>query len=102
MACLLLSLWSRKDHAMIRLQRTIKNSISCEGIGLHTGKPVRMKLNPAPTDTGVVFIRTDRGNARIRAIGANTAATSYATTLSQNGITVDRRTPACGVFRPRH
>ena len=73
---------------MIRLQRTIKNSISCEGIGLHTGKPVRMKLNPAPTDTGVVFIRIDRANAGISAIGANTAATSYATTLSQNGITV--------------
>jgi UDP-3-O-[3-hydroxymyristoyl] N-acetylglucosamine deacetylase len=73
---------------MIRPQRTIKNSISCEGIGLHTGKPVRMKLNPAPTDAGVVFIRIDQGNAGIRAIGANTAATSYATTLSQNGITV--------------
>jgi len=73
---------------MIRLQRTIKNSISCEGIGLHTGKPVRMTLNPAPTDMGIVFIRIDRGNAEIRAIEANTAATNYATTLSQNGITV--------------
>jgi UDP-3-O-[3-hydroxymyristoyl] N-acetylglucosamine deacetylase len=35
-----------------------------------------------------VFIRTDLGNAKIRAIGANTAATSYATTLSQNGVSI--------------
>ncbi len=73
---------------MIRFQRTIKTSISCEGIGLHTGSPVRMTLNPASAGTGVVFIRTDLGNAEIRAIAANTAATSYATTLSQNGVSV--------------
>jgi len=73
---------------MIRSQRTIKTSISCEGIGLHTGTPVRMTLKPASEGTGVVFIRTDLGNAKIRAIGANTAATSYATTLSQNGVSI--------------
>ncbi len=73
---------------MIRFQRTIKSSITCEGIGLHTGMPVKMTLKPAPAGTGVVFIRTDVGGAKIRAIAANTAATSYATTLSQNGASV--------------
>lgn len=73
---------------MIRFQRTIKSSITCEGIGLHTGKPVKMTLKPAPAGTGVVFVRTDLGGAKIRAIAANTAATSYATTLSQNGASV--------------
>ncbi len=73
---------------MIRPQRTLSNSISCEGIGLHSGRQVRMTLKPAPAGTGIVFIRRDRGNARVDAVAANIAATSYATTLSQNGISV--------------
>jgi UDP-3-O-[3-hydroxymyristoyl] N-acetylglucosamine deacetylase len=73
---------------MIRFQRTIKKSITCVGIGLHTGKPVKMTLKPAPASTGIVFIRTDLDNAEIKAIAANTVSTSYATTLSQNGVFV--------------
>ena len=73
---------------MIRYQRTLSSSISCEGIGLHSGKPVRMTLRPAPIGTGIVFIRTDLENAEVRAVAANTATTGYATTLSQNGVTI--------------
>ncbi len=73
---------------MIRYQRTLSKSISCEGIGLHSGKPVRMTLRPAPMGTGVVFIRTDLRNAEVRAVAANTATTDYATTLSENGVSV--------------
>jgi len=73
---------------MSRLQRTLKNSISCEGIGLHTGQPVKMTFKPAPAGNGVVFIRTDLGNAEISAIATNTAATNHATTLSQDGASV--------------
>jgi UDP-3-O-[3-hydroxymyristoyl] N-acetylglucosamine deacetylase len=73
---------------MIRFQRTIRKSITCEGIGLHTGKPVKMTLKPAPASTGIVFIRTDLDNAEIKAIAANTVSTNYATTLSQNGVFV--------------
>lgn len=73
---------------MIRSQRTLKNNITCEGIGLHTGQPVTMVLKPAPINTGIVFIRTDLGNARIKAVATSTAATSYATTLSQNNVSV--------------
>lgn len=73
---------------MLRFQRTIKHSISFEGVGLHTGASVRMTLLPAPADTGVVFLRTDSGYAEIRAVAANRAATGYATTLGSNGTTV--------------
>ncbi len=73
---------------MIRLQRTIKNTILCEGIGLHSGKAVKMLLKPAPADSGVVFIRTDLGRREIAATAVNTSATSFATTLSQNGASV--------------
>lgn len=41
------------------LQRTIKNTISCFGIGVHSGKPASITLHPAPEDSGITFIRTD-------------------------------------------
>jgi UDP-3-O-[3-hydroxymyristoyl] N-acetylglucosamine deacetylase len=40
-------------------QRTVKSLISASGVGLHTGRKVRISLRPAPPDTGVVFRRTD-------------------------------------------
>lgn len=41
------------------LQTTVRNKVSCEGIGLHGGKLVRMTINPAPADSGIVFKRLD-------------------------------------------
>lgn len=73
---------------MIRSQRTIKQSILGEGIGLHTGKTVKMTLLPAPPDTGVVFIRADRDHAEIHAKASNISATGHATTLSRNNTSV--------------
>lgn len=40
-------------------QRTLKNSITETGIGLHKGRKVTMTLRPAPADTGIVFRRVD-------------------------------------------
>ena len=40
-------------------QRTLKESIRSTGIGLHTGRKVLMTLRPAPSNTGIVFRRTD-------------------------------------------
>jgi len=40
-------------------QRTIKKPIKLSGIGLHTGTRVNMRFKPAPTNTGINFIRTD-------------------------------------------
>jgi UDP-3-O-[3-hydroxymyristoyl] N-acetylglucosamine deacetylase len=40
-------------------QTTVKASVSCAGIGLHSGSEVTLTLRPAPADTGIVFIRTD-------------------------------------------
>jgi UDP-3-O-[3-hydroxymyristoyl] N-acetylglucosamine deacetylase len=73
---------------MIRFQRTIKKSGSCEGIGLHTGKNVQMTLLPAPADTGVVFVRRDQDHAEIHAMASNVATTGYATTLRQGSVSV--------------
>jgi len=40
-------------------QRTIKKPIELNGIGLHTGANVHLKFKPAPTNTGINFIRVD-------------------------------------------
>ncbi len=40
-------------------QRTIKTRATIRGIGLQTGKSVKLNLKPAPPDRGIVFIRTD-------------------------------------------
>jgi UDP-3-O-[3-hydroxymyristoyl] N-acetylglucosamine deacetylase len=40
-------------------QRTLKDSITATGIGLHSGAKVYMTLRPAPANTGVVFRRLD-------------------------------------------
>ena len=40
-------------------QRTLRDRISCSGIGLHSGLPVAITLHPALPDAGIVFCRTD-------------------------------------------
>src|SRR5262245_50611267 len=40
-------------------QRTLKSLISASGVGLHTGRKVRITLRPAPPDAGIVFRRVD-------------------------------------------
>lgn len=41
------------------LQKTLKNTVSCTGIGAHTGAPVTLILRPAPANSGIRFVRTD-------------------------------------------
>ena len=70
-------------------QQTLAGEVTCNGIGLHSGKPVDLKLLPAPIDTGIVFIRVDLPDKpSIRAIAANITSTTKATTLSENGAEV--------------
>ena len=42
-------------------QSTLKASIDCVGIGLHSGRRVKMVLRPAAANHGIVFRRTDLG-----------------------------------------
>lgn len=68
----------------MRFQRTIKQEVSFEGIGLHTGAHVSVRLKPAPRDTGIIFQRIDKNIM----IGANVGAvvdTAFATSLGSNG-----------------
>lgn len=40
-------------------QRTLKESVSAMGVGLHKGEKVQLTLRPAPANTGIVFRRVD-------------------------------------------
>jgi UDP-3-O-[3-hydroxymyristoyl] N-acetylglucosamine deacetylase len=63
-------------------QRTLKNSIRAQGVGLHTGQKVLMTLRPAAPDTGIVFRRTDLDPpVDIRATADNVGDTQLGTTL---------------------
>jgi len=44
---------------MNRFQTTLDKAVSCKGVGLHLGKETTITFNPAPPDTGYVFVRTD-------------------------------------------
>lgn len=40
-------------------QATLSGSVEAPGIGVHSGRPVTLRLHPAPEDHGIVFVRTD-------------------------------------------
>lgn len=68
------------------LQTTIHRMVETEGIGLHTGLHGKLRLAPAPADTGVVFRRVDLDQFLIEAHGSNVARVSYATSLMKQGV----------------
>jgi UDP-3-O-[3-hydroxymyristoyl] N-acetylglucosamine deacetylase len=67
-------------------QTTIERPVEISGIGLHTAVPGRIRLMPAPPDTGIVFRRIDLDNFEIEAHGRNVARVSYATSLMKKGV----------------
>jgi UDP-3-O-[3-hydroxymyristoyl] N-acetylglucosamine deacetylase len=72
-------------------QQTIAEKISCTGVGLHTGKPVQLTLQPARAGTGIVFVRTDLPEpVEIPARPSSlTGRAHLATTLGRQGATLD-------------
>jgi len=72
-----------KEEIVLRRQRTLKQSVSCYGMGLHTGLIVNMTLRPLPPGSGVVFQRLDlEGHPRIKATYTNISGTNMATSLA--------------------
>ena len=68
---------------MIR-QRTIKKAFETVGIGLHSGRKVKLALRPAPVDTGIVFRRIDLNPpVAIKAEPERVNDTRMATTLDK-------------------
>lgn len=75
---------------MSEKQRTIKQSVSVTGVGLHTGKSVKLTFNPAPENHWFKFQRTDlEGFPVIEADVDLVVDTSRGTTLEKNGVRVN-------------
>jgi UDP-3-O-[3-hydroxymyristoyl] N-acetylglucosamine deacetylase len=67
---------------ILALQRTLKTSIACVGVGLHSGRKLEMALHPAPIGTGIVFRRTDLEGCEIPARYDHVADTRLCTVLA--------------------
>jgi UDP-3-O-[3-hydroxymyristoyl] N-acetylglucosamine deacetylase len=68
-------------------RRTLRREVGCTGIGLHSGKPVRLSLRPAPAEHGIRFLRTDVG-VEIPATLEHLGSQDHATTLSRDGVSI--------------
>jgi len=68
------------------LQTTVDRPVETQGVGLHTAVPSRLRLVPAPADTGIVFRRVDLENFEIEAHARHLARVSYATSLMKRGV----------------
>lgn len=68
-------------------RRTLRREVACTGIGLHSGRAVRLRLRPAPADHGIRFLRTDIG-VTIPATLAHIGAQDHATTLRRDGVSI--------------
>jgi UDP-3-O-[3-hydroxymyristoyl] N-acetylglucosamine deacetylase len=67
-------------------QTTLASAVEATGLGLHTAVQVRLRLAPAPPDTGYVFLRTDLDGFEIPASVECISHCSYATTLMRTGV----------------
>jgi len=73
---------------ILTYQCTLASDATVWGIGLHTGARVRLRLTPAPANTGIVFRRIDLEGFIIEARAKNVARVSYATSLMKKGVLI--------------
>jgi len=73
----------------LRNQRTISQPVSVFGFGFWSGRDVHLEFRPATPDSGITFVRTDAGEARIKAVVANRIETPRRTTLSYGRASVE-------------
>ena len=71
-------------------QKTLNNPVKIEGIGLHSGKKVSLKILPASPNSGIQFKRIDiqENNLVIPSV-YNVSSANFCTTISNDsGLTV--------------
>lgn len=70
-------------------QRTLRSTVSCTGVGLHSGTPITLTLRPAPANSGIVFVRSDLEEpVEIPARAEFVVDTTMATTIAQGNVKV--------------
>ncbi|PTT36577.1 bifunctional UDP-3-O-[3-hydroxymyristoyl] N-acetylglucosamine deacetylase/3-hydroxyacyl-ACP dehydratase [Chryseobacterium sp. 'Rf worker isolate 10'] len=74
---------------MSDMQKTLQQEVTLSGIGLHTGKEVKLTIKPAKENTGFVFVRTDlEGHPQVEADVNYVVATERGTTLEKLGVKI--------------
>lgn len=68
-------------------QTTIKKSVELVGIGLHKGSPVRLRLEPMESNSGIVFYRSDV-DVSIPLVPENVVDTKMATVIGKDGYVI--------------
>ena len=68
-------------------QTTIKKAVELVGIGLHKGVPVRLRLEPLESNSGIVFYRSDV-DVSIPLIPENVVDTKMATVIGKEGYVI--------------
>jgi len=66
-------------------QRTIRDELVIEGIGLHSGEHSHIRLIPAPANTGIIFFRADNGRHKIPLSPERVVSTQNNSALGING-----------------
>ena len=74
--------------AKLVYERTIRIPTECNGVGLHSGAPVTLRILPAPAGRGIVFRRVDLDDFEVEADSRNIAKVSYATSLMKKGVLI--------------
>lgn len=70
-------------------QKTINTEISLTGVGLHTGKEVKMTFKPAPINNGFTFVRVDlEGQPIVEADANYVVNTQRGTNLEKLGVKI--------------
>ncbi len=81
------------------MQHTLKNSVHCSGIGLHSGKKVGLAIHPAPINHGIRFVRVDIPHRPvIDAHFRQVIDTSLATTIGSEGVIISTIEHLMAVF----
>ena len=82
----------------LRFETTVQRPVEASGIGLHSGVSVRIRIQPAPVSTGIVFLRTDLDDFPIPASWRHVARVSYATSLMRQGVLISTTEHLLSVF----
>ena len=70
-------------------QTTIKEEVTLEGVGLHTGQKVTLTFKPAAANTGYVFKRVDlEGAPEVPADVTYVVDTQRGTSLEKGGVSI--------------
>ncbi|OPY91331.1 MAG: UDP-3-O-(3-hydroxymyristoyl) N-acetylglucosamine deacetylase [Syntrophus sp. PtaU1.Bin208] len=73
----------------MNFQRTLKSELTCQSVGLHTGRKIKMTLKPAAVDAGILLVRKDKNyKQKIKVSLENVTDTTLATTIGNNGTSI--------------